>query len=198
MQKERERISRDLHDHIGAYSTALIANADALEQQVTDGKALKTVAFLKENSKNILTTLRETIWLLNSSSLTMKRFYEGFINYSTNILRNHEGIEIEFTDEIVNNASLPPARAIHLLRILQEAIQNSVKHASATRITCHLLCNQNMTLSITDNGKGFDIKQIRKGNGLDNMRKRAEEINFTFEITSAPAAGTTITISGPA
>jgi signal transduction histidine kinase len=196
MQKERERISRDLHDHIGAYSTALIANADALEQQLEDEKALKTVSYLKENSKNILTTLRETIWLLNTNNLTVKRFYEGFINYSTNILRNHEGIEIEFTDAITNNAQLQPAKAIHLLRILQEAIQNIVKHAQATHIGCVLTCDKQLTITISDNGKGFNPDLIIKGNGLFNMQQRAEEINFTLAIKSTMGKGTTITLTG--
>jgi signal transduction histidine kinase len=196
MQKERERISRDLHDHIGAYSTALIANADALEQQLDDEKALKTVSYLKENSKNILTTLRETIWLLNTNNLTVKRFFEGFITYSTNILRNHDGIEIEFTDAITNNVQLQPAKAIHLLRILQEAIQNIVKHSQATHIACVLTCDKQLTITISDNGKGFNPDLIIKGNGLFNMQQRTEEINFTLAIKSKMGNGTTITLTG--
>jgi signal transduction histidine kinase len=196
MQKERERISRDLHDHIGAYSTALIANADTLEQQITDEKTLKTVFYLKENSKNILATLRETIWLLNSNNLNIKRFYEGFINYSSNILRNHEGIEIEYFDTIVSNVQLQPAKAIHLLRILQEVIQNIVKHAQANRIEFSLTCDAQLTISISDNGKGFNPNLVKKGNGLHNIQQRAEEINFTLSIKSITGEGTTITISG--
>jgi signal transduction histidine kinase len=196
MQKERERISRDLHDHLGAYSTALIANADTLEQQLQDEKALKTVTYLKENSKNKLSTLRETIWLLNSNNLTVKRFYEGFINYSTNILRSHEEIEIEFTDNIINDALLPPAKAINLLRILQEAIQNIVKHAYATRIDCILTSDENLTITIRDNGRGFLPDETRKGNGLTNMSERAQEIGFMLDMISDTGKGTTIKISG--
>ena len=62
MQKERERISRDLHDNIGAYSSAMIANTDYLEQAVSDNESKEKVLYLKENARNILNTIRETIW----------------------------------------------------------------------------------------------------------------------------------------
>jgi signal transduction histidine kinase len=196
MQKERERISRDLHDHIGAYSTALIANADSLDQRVEDEKLRATVLRLKENSRYVLSALRETIWVLNTKNLTVTGFYEGFINYSTNILRNHEGIEIEFKDEIFRNAQLHPAIAIQLLRILQEVVQNTIKHARASKVSCIFCCNRKIMITISDNGQGYAAEAIQLGNGLRNIEQRAKEIGFQLETTSIVGEGTKVTICG--
>ena len=196
MQKERERISRDLHDNIGAYSSAMIANTDYLEQAVSDNESKEKVLYLKENARNILNTIRETIWLLNSKNLTISGFTEGFINYCTNILRNYEGIEIEFREDIVQNKNLSPAVAINLLRILQETIQNTVKHAKATKINCFMKSDELLTIIITDNGKGFDTTERSYGNGLKNMKYRAAEIHFDLALKSGPGKGTEITLTG--
>jgi signal transduction histidine kinase len=196
MQKERDRISRDLHDNIGAYSSALIANADDIEIAVDGSETKQKVVLLKENARNIMVSIRETIWLLNSKNLTISGFTEGFMNYCTNILRNFEGIDIEFKEEISVNYELLPAEAINLLRILQEVIQNIVKHADATKINCSVKSENELTIVISDNGKGFDLVEIKNGNGFKNMKYRALEIHFQFEINSKPGEGTAITLSG--
>jgi signal transduction histidine kinase len=196
MQKERDRISRDLHDNIGAYSTALIANADDIEIAADGAETKQKVELLKENARNIMVSIRETIWLLNSKNLSITGFTEGFMNYCTNILRNFEGIEIEFNEEILSNYELLPAEAINLLRILQEIIQNIVKHANATKINCSVKSENELTFVISDNGKGFDLAEKIKGNGFKNMKYRALEIQFQFKINSKPGEGTEITLSG--
>ena len=196
MQKERERISRDLHDNIGAYSTAMIANTDSLEQIIMDDESKKKIVYLKENARNILSTIRETIWLLNSKNLTVSGFTEGFINYCSNILRNYEGIEIEFEEEIIQNKNLSPATAINLLRILQEIIQNIIKHAHAGKINCSIRSDKSFSINIRDNGKGFDTTARSYGNGLENMKHRAAEINFELVINTGLSKGTEITLNG--
>ncbi len=196
MQKERERISRDLHDNIGAYSTAMIANTDTLESVMKDDESKEKLLHLKDNARNILSTIRETIWLLNSKNLTVRGFTDGFMNYCTNILRHYDGIEIEFSDEIISNKELSPAIALNLLRILQEQIQNIVKHSGATLIRCNIKSSEVLNITIKDNGKGFDVNGGYIGNGLGNMKYRAHEIGFTLHINTVPGTGTEIILTG--
>ena len=194
MEKERERISRDLHDNIGAYSTAMIANADSLEQMNKVTESREKISHLKENARNILSTIRETIWLLNSKNLTVSGFTEGFINYCSNILRNYDGLEIEFTENIIQNKSLSPSTALNLLRTLQEVIQNIIKHAHANKIHCYIRCDGPLVINISDNGKGFDPIEKSYGNGLENMKHRAAEINFKLTIKTVLGKGTEINL----
>jgi signal transduction histidine kinase len=196
MQKERERISRDLHDNIGAYSTAMIANTEMLEPAMKDDENKEKLRHLKDNARSILSTIRETIWLLNSKNLNVRGFTDGFMNYCTNILRNYEGLEIEFSDKILSNKELSPVIAINLLRILQEQIQNIVKHSGATLISCNITCDEELSITISDNGKGFDPNRTFTGNGLSNMKFRANDIGFALHIKNRPGTGTEITVTG--
>ena len=79
----------------------------------------------------------------------------------------------------------------------QEAIHNAVKHGACSEISLELKMDQNtMEITITDNGKGFDqIKPGSGGNGLMNMKKRAEELGGIFEIQSSPGNGTRVIFS---
>lgn len=196
MQKERDRISRDLHDNIGSYSSALIANADDIEQTSNDSESKEKIVLLKENARNILVSIRETIWLLNSKNLTVSGFTEGFMNYCNNILRNFEGIDVEFNEEILQNRELSPHVAINLMRILQEFIQNTVKHAKASKIYFSIHSDEMLSVLISDNGTGFNSAGKVGGNGLQNIKQRASEIGFTLEINTATGAGTELKMSG--
>ena len=85
-----------------------------------------------------------------------------------------------------------------VFRILQEFIQNSIKHAQCDAITIELMTNSNsVQLVVNDNGKGFDTQINSTGIGLINMKKRAELIGGTFHLTSEPNAGTQLTVLLP-
>jgi signal transduction histidine kinase len=85
---------------------------------------------------------------------------------------------------------------IYLYRIIQEALNNIVKHAEATKVDISLLYeNDEIRLTIADNGIGFDMTKTRKsGNGINNMNDRAEILGGTFKLVSNPGVGTTIEV----
>ncbi|MCP4052636.1 MAG: two-component sensor histidine kinase, partial [Mesoflavibacter sp.] len=85
-------------------------------------------------------------------------------------------------------------QGIDVYRIIQEAINNAVKHAKATKIVVNFeIVNNDLKISIIDNGVGFDQSTIEAGNGLSSMKKRANEIDANFEMKSSNQ-GTEITI----
>ena len=90
--------------------------------------------------------------------------------------------------------------ALALYRIAQEAMGNAVTHGAATHVDVRLTrSNGRVTLSVTDDGKGFDPTRIRgsAGLGLINMRERARQLNGAFEFSSEPGRGTTVRITIP-
>ncbi|MBK6949735.1 MAG: hypothetical protein IPH16_18180 [Haliscomenobacter sp.] len=95
--------------------------------------------------------------------------------------------------------SLSPAQTLNLFRIAQEAIANSIKYSEASRIELSFLLKQDQQLSmvLSDNGRGFDPEALPAGNGLGNMRFRAEELGGSLEVESAPNEGTQIRVSIP-
>jgi signal transduction histidine kinase len=80
----------------------------------------------------------------------------------------------------------------NIVLITKEAINNAVKHSGASHISINLdICDNKLTLRVADNGKGY-APQKTTGNGLANMKKRAEETGGTFSVQSIPMQGTTI------
>ena len=83
----------------------------------------------------------------------------------------------------------------NLYLIFKESLNNAVKYAEASQIDLHLnLKSRFLKMEISDNGKGFDIDKIKRGNGLNNLEKRAKEIGGQIDIKSEPGKGTCINL----
>jgi signal transduction histidine kinase len=107
-------------------------------------------------------------------------------------------MEVDFKDEV--RSVLPFGIGLCLLRVLQEALHNFVKHSGVKRIEMQLAEQANeVHLTIRDSGKGFDIEAARQGRGLGltSMQERVRLVNGTFEIQSRPMGGTTIRVRVP-
>ena len=191
LEEERQRISRDLHDNMGAYTSALLNNVQQLKNKTGENEDLIK---MKSNADQILSSLRETIWVLNNKSVTVKEFSGSFKNYCFNILRNFDNIDFDTSENIENNKTLPAASTIHLTKILQEAFQNIIKHADATKVTYNITSIDKIEIRLIDNGTGFETNTIEKGNGINNMNWRAKEVGFSINLISTKEIGTTINL----
>lgn len=193
LQGERVRIGRDLHDNIGAYTSALIAGLNRIRPY--DQSQEKQVSDLKEYGTNIMSFLRETIWMLNTETLTVTAFADRFKNYALRIGKNYPEKDFRFTEAIEQDVTLSPTVMLNLFRILQEALQNACKHSEASLITVTIKNKNNLYFEIRDNGRGFREEQQVGHYGLDNMKQRAKEAGFELDIISGES-GTTVSISG--
>ncbi len=191
LETERQRISRDLHDNMGAYTSALIANVQQLKNKTGDNTDLQK---MQTNAEQILNSLRETIWVLNNKEITLQEFSDGFKNYCFKLLKNFEHISFDAEENITENYMLPASKSIHLNKIMQEVIQNIIKHANATVIKYEFNTQNGLHIQITDNGSGFNNSTESKGYGLDNMKWRAKEAGVEIDIQSQSNKGCSITI----
>jgi signal transduction histidine kinase len=192
LETERQRISRDLHDNMGAYTSALIANVQQLKNKIGENDETQK---MQTNAESILNSLRETIWVLNNKEVNLQEFNDGFKNYCFKVLKNFYHIRFSAKEEITANPILPAATAIHLNKILQEAVQNIIKHANATEINFFISDKSGIKIKLKDNGNGFAINHSAKGNGMDNMQWRAKEAGLHLTVTSTPQHGTSISIN---
>ena len=190
LQDERARISRDLHDNIGAYTSALIAGIHQLKS--VEAVQETYVDELHDYASNIMGYLRETIWVLNHEQLTLTAFVDRFKTYATRINKYYQHQELQFTTLIADERVLTPQISLNLFRVLQEALQNACKHSGATHIHIHFIQTKKLQFMIEDNGKGFEQDRIDQGFGLQNMQARANEIGFQFSIESKEQEGTRI------
>ena len=190
LENERKRISRDLHDNIGAYVTSLISKIDKLKNTPKDHFSEGSCADVRLDAENILALLRQTIWVLGNKETNIIALYDNFKSYALKFLQT-DNTRIIFEENIKNNRKIDPASGSEIFRILQEALQNIHKHAQATRVEVNVISNDKMILYIKDNGKGFNSKELKEGFGLRNMRERAREIGFKLNIYSDDT-GTTL------
>lgn len=198
IQLERERISRDLHDSVGAYANAVLYNTELLQKEndIHDKNALMND--LKFASKDIITSLRETVWALKKDNYTAEDCLLRIKNFMQALSRYYPHIQFKAEGEASAEKILHHTKALHVVRIVQEAVTNAIKHAAAGSI--FLSSNQHdgkWELTVIDNGKGFDyetMKQAEQGNGLLNMNQRATEAGIVFSVNSIPGSGTKVTV----
>lgn len=191
MQHERERISRDLHDHVGAQLVNIISGLSLVERFTsgtmparTDMNEKELLASLRQEAQHTIKQLRDTIWTLSSNEISPEAFQEYLGNYIQQF-RAMTGIQttVHYDEHLAEGLS--PARALNIFRIIQEALQNAAKHSGCDRIEISF-CKDNQSLvgKIRDNGvfKSAEVRLDGGGSGIGNMRKRALEMDGTLEV----------------
>lgn len=201
LQEQRLQISRDLHDNIGSQLTFIISSIDNLKYfDIAKEKLVSKFDNISGFTRNTITELRDTIWAMNKSSISVEDLQIRITNFINNAQLAVHGIAFEFIiDPNVNSAhEFTSVEGMNVYRIIQEAVNNAVKYAQANQITVHLKEeNAVLFLNISDNGKGFSIAEVDQGNGLNNMQKRASEIGAEIKIESKENQGTTVFIKYP-
>jgi len=193
LQMERERIARDLHDNIGAYTTVLIASVENLAQDDAPVLFNQRAQNIAENAKNIMASLHETIWILANDALTITDFIDRFKVYANKTGRNFSETKIIFKENLVTDTVFTPSESLDLFRIMQEILQNAFKHARAKTITISVNSYHDVCIAIKDDGIGFEADRDYPGNGLFNIKYRANEAGYSLRIISGET-GTEITL----
>ncbi|WP_336126889.1 ATP-binding protein [Mesoflavibacter sp. CH_XMU1422-2] len=196
LQEQRLAISKDLHDNIGSQLTFIISSLDNLKYfDFTKEKLYNKFDSIGNFTRSTITDLRDTIWAMNKEEITFEDLKTRTTNFIEAAKTSLLGIDFEFNyPKDTDNVKLNSLQGIDVYRIIQEAINNAVKHAKATKIVVNFeIVNNDLKISIIDNGIGFDQSTIEAGNGLSSMKKRANEIDADFEMKSSDQ-GTEITI----
>jgi signal transduction histidine kinase len=199
-ESERKRISADLHDNLGAQLSFIKRNVGFLIDKPEGFKASderRYLDYVNDFARNAMIDLRETIWVLNKEEVFVRDFADKLKFYLGQQLYGAEKIRWDFTDRIEANWQLSSSEVMHLFRIVQELVNNAIKHARADHIAVEFIspADQHYQLEVQDNGCGFDTNNKRPGNyGLNNLRQRAKELTAELEITSAPEMGTRIVL----
>lgn len=197
LQEQRLRISRDLHDNIGAQLTFIISSIDNLKYGFELPEKLNNkLETISEFTTATIYELRDTIWAMNKDNISVEDFESRISNFidKANLSSNH--ISFDFTHQMDDSVMFSSITGMNLYRIIQEAVNNALKYSEATEIRVHLEASEELIkITIYDNGIGFDTLATTSGNGLQNMKKRAQDINASFSLKSAPNTGTSIEVT---
>ena len=199
IQYERERISRDLHDNIGAQLSFISSSIDWVidkNKEMDKEEELKQMKAINTTTKNVMMNLRETIWALHKDKITLQEFSDKLKVYIQNILQLQPQLQFRAEEKIDKNFILTPAEMLNIFRICQECVNNVLKHANASLLKLVIYSGENsFHICIENNGNGFDTSTIPDGHyGLKNMRHRAMEVNAKLLIKSEKGKGTTVKI----
>jgi signal transduction histidine kinase len=201
LHEQRLSISRDLHDNIGAQLTFIISSVDNLTfgNRIADSRITNQLSKINDFARSTIIELRDTIWAMNNNELTLDELRSRIFNFIEKARSANENIAFNFSiDPNLDAMKFSALIGINLYRTLQEAVNNAIKYAKSDEITINVTeQDNNVKIEIHDNGKGFDYETIDFGNGINNMKRRIEEVQGLFEIHSITNAGTTISILIP-
>ncbi len=202
LQEQRLRISRDLHDNIGAQLTFIISSIDNLKYGFADiGQKLgEKLSGISDFTSQTIYELRDTIWAMNKESITFEDLHARIANFIENAKNASEQTEFSFSiEENVNPAHVfTSLEGMNIYRIIQEAVNNALKYASAEKVEVNISQLGNFyDVEISDNGKGFDLNSTEMGNGLNNMKKRSREMGGKIEFLSKENKGTKVNLKFP-
>ena len=193
-EKERIRIAKDLHDGIGQLLSTARVNVAALEGEVD-----KEDEIVVKNSLNVIDESIKEIRSISHNLMPIALVEYGLIKaIETLVLRINEAntIIVQFKHEGIENR-IEQNTEISLYRIIQEVINNMLKHSKGEKINIELRKKEEkILLKIQDNGQGFDINKIEKSSGIGwkNIYSRLLMINGNIDIKSSPELGTIINI----
>jgi len=198
LQEQRLSISRDLHDNIGAQLTFIISSVDNIKYafDIQNAKLNGKLQSISQFTKSTILELRDTIWAMNNDEILFEDLRARILNFIEKAKEAQENTDFHFTiDPELDTLKLSSVAGMNIYRTIQEAVNNALKYAEASSISIEgKSIGENIEITISDNGKGFDESTVVKGNGLFNMEKRIEDMGGIFNFSSEPDNGTVITI----
>ncbi|HSB93741.1 MAG TPA: PAS domain S-box protein [Flavitalea sp.] len=192
-ESERNHLGQELHDNVNQIlvSAKLLLEYVSLEGGESNDLVIK--------SMNLVDTAITEIRLLSSRQVTPTKNIDlkELLTSLMESVRANSNIQTEINYQVYNPQASDELK-LNIYRIVQELVNNSIKHAAANRIQLDvLITNSLITISMEDNGKGFDTNLKRPGIGISNLRNRVEAFNGTMEIVSSLGNGCRVDVSIP-
>lgn len=192
---ERTRIASEMHDDLGGGLTTIKFLSQKALRKIDDPTQKSQIQKIVNNAQTLVGNMSEIIWAMNAGFDTVDNLVAYCRRYAREYLDDHE-IAFRFTAEGDMDAhSISGEERRNIFLVVKEALHNTVKHAEATKVTMAFNVKEDqLKLTISDNGKGLDSEESQFGNGLDNMRKRIEMIKGTLEYIDDDGLGIDIVV----
>ncbi|HPI11854.1 MAG TPA: triple tyrosine motif-containing protein [Catalimonadaceae bacterium] len=192
----RDKIALDLHDEIGSTLSSISLFGEAARRMLPeDHKVNQVLNRINSDTKNMMESMSDIVWSINSKNDRFDNLVNRIRAFVVQVMEA-KGAEVDFrVTENLSDLNLNMEKRKDLFLLIKEAVNNAAKYSGCTVLMVELTCeNQQIHLKIEDNGIGFDLKSNQSGNGLRNMRKRAEDLKAEIRMESEPGAGTRIEV----
>jgi two-component sensor histidine kinase len=201
IERLRSKIAADLHDDIGAGLTEISIMGEVITQKLPPESRrliLPEAEKIGETARGLVSSMSDIVWLVDPRRDSL---YDLVSRLGDSFKETMNTLNIQFKTE--NLQSLKSVRLKmeyrqHLLLIFKEAINNSLKYSGCSEISLSVdLRGKMLDMCLIDNGRGFEIEDEPAGNGLKNMKERADRIGGVLVIRSSSGRGTEVEFSGP-
>ena len=197
--KIRMRTAEDFHDEIGNKLTRINVLTSVLKNKITlTPETTRILGQIEENTAQLYGGTRDILWSLKPSNDNLYEILHRIRDFGNDLF---EDTDVNFTfsgtDEKWNNHRLPMDMSRNLLMIFKEALNNTLKYAAAKNVTLEVTLKNKTVLQLIlkDDGQGFNMQTIKKGNGINNMHTRAGRLNGKLYIDSRAGKGTIINLT---
>ncbi|MEI6088145.1 MAG: two-component regulator propeller domain-containing protein [Bacteroidota bacterium] len=183
VQFERQRISSEMHDDIGAGLSGVRLLTEFIRSKSKTGEITEELDKIYQSIGDISAKMREVIWSLNTENDSLENLIYYLQKQARIIMEHYHGqLFISIPDKIPEiKLNGHTRRNIYLS--MKEALHNIIKHSNADTIKLTILCNNRILIKIADNGRGIDLSQhMTMGNGIKNIQKRMEQMGAKLTI----------------
>ena len=203
LEKERDRIARDMHDDVGGSLTRITLLSEIAEAEIVTGKitaseeAQQRIRKISSMSRELVRNIDEIVWAVDPGNDSLEKFASYICHMSEELLKvTPINCRLD-VPPILPNWFLGSDVRHNLFLVVKESLTNVVKHSLATGVTLQMgVRDSDFTIHVADNGCGFDVARSKAfANGLNNMRLRMEKIGGTLDLASSLGEGTRITLS---
>jgi signal transduction histidine kinase len=197
LERERTRISQDMHDEIGAGLTEIGILSELAKRNIQSPQEAEIqMQRVSETSRETIASIGEIIWAINPKNDLLDDLVAYLRHYTARYL-GPTGITLEFDiPETIPDFHLSAESRRNIFLVMKETLHNIVKHAEATAVVIKVsFTKEHLDILVKDNGKGFSESDTSQfGNGLHNMEKRMRTIGGGLFIGSKPGEGTSVAI----
>lgn len=193
----RDKIANDLHDDVGSTLSSIVLYGQvALKSDQEKSKSV--IEKIISSSQRMMESMSDIVWAIHSRNDAWVSLISRMKETASERL-GMTGIRFSLNhDEAIEKIRFNMEARRNILLLFKEALHNAAKYSDAGSINCDLRIEGDMLLlTVQDDGKGFHPEQVIKGNGLESMKSRSQELKGTFEIESSPGKGTRITFQLP-
>jgi signal transduction histidine kinase len=193
-ENERQRIAKDIHDELGSGLTKIRFMSEKIKNE-TQG-SLHSVNTISETANSLVENMRDLIWVMNPENSTLENLIVRIREYSGQYVEEFT-INLSFlAPESIPSLKINMEVGRNVFMIVKEALQNIIKHSEAEKASIKIIIGHRLIIEVSDNGKG-GANERRDGNGLLNMKHRANQLNGTLDIVSEVGNGTIVRLTVP-
>ncbi len=199
IERFRTKLAADLHDNIGSSLTEISILSEVISKKLESAAedVKRSLRMISDNSRNLIDNMSDIVWLVNPKRDSL---YDLILRLRDTYTELSSYASISFRSENIKSlekVSLSMEHRQHLYLIFKEGINNCITHSGCTEISLDAFVKgKKLEMILKDNGKGFNLNEESSGNGLGNIKRRAEAIGGSVNITSNKGEGTTLIFVG--